>query len=281
VGLAGAALEAVRAGERAWLEGSFSRMRLYLLRQPGGGTVRVSADGRRLDERPLAAPCPEVAVVERVLGPAPACHRIQIDTVADGRSRILGLALEGPAGGVYSGLGLDGARASWLLRLPEAVLAAQVGREAPDLIVLAFGTNEATGGGFDPAGYERGLAEVLDRLRRSAPRAALLLVAPPDAAFRDGRPDSLGRIATIQQKEAGLVRAGFVNLRAAMGGAGSIRRWRSAGLARPDLVHFTPLGYSRHARAILTGVFRGLERGQGLEAVRGDARPEASRGPGT
>lgn len=254
LGLGGAALEAGRRGERAWCAGSFSRMRLYLLRQPGGGAVRVSVDGQILGEPGLSSAQPGVVVLEKAF-PGVKPRRIQIETVTDGRSRILGVSLERAGGAVYSPLSINGAQASWLLRLPDGLLEAQLRPEAPSLIVLAFGTNEAKDGDFDEAGYERTLKQVLERLRRAVPLASLLLVAPPDAAFPG---DALGRIAAIQQAQAAAFGAGFVDLRAAMGGPGSIRRWLGSGMAQGDLVHYTAKGYDRHARTLLPALLQGL-----------------------
>jgi lysophospholipase L1-like esterase len=259
VGLNGAAVEAARRGEQAWFEGKFDRMRLYLLRQPGGGALRVSVDGQALSDQVLASATPDVVVVDRSFAPGAPSHRLQLDTLQDGRCRVLGLSLENANGAVYSGLSLNGAQASWLLRLPEPLLETQLAREAPSLIVLAYGTNEAIGGGFDAPAYERSLKQVLDRLRRAAPLASLLLVAPPDAQFRGGRPGALEQVAAIQRAQAASLGAGFVDLRATMGGLNSILQWKAAGLAQNDLVHFTAQGYSRHAQAILGGVLLALD----------------------
>jgi lysophospholipase L1-like esterase len=254
LGLGGAALEAARRGEKAWCAGSFSRLRLYLLRQPGGGAVRVSVDGQILGEPALASAQPGVVVLEQAF-PGVKPRRIQIETMTDGRSRILGVSLERAGGAVYSPLSVNGAQASWLLRMPDGLLEAQLRPEAPSLIILAFGTNEAKDRDFDGAGYERTLKQVLERLRRAAPLASLLLVAPPDAAFPG---EGLDRIAAIQQAQAAALGAGFLDLRAAMGGPGSIRRWLGSGLAQGDLVHFTAKGYDRHARILLPALLQGL-----------------------
>jgi lysophospholipase L1-like esterase len=281
VGLNGSAVEAGRRGEQAWYEGKFDRMRLYLLRQPGGGNLRISVDGQALSDQVLSGPSPDVVVVERSFAPGAPSHRLQLDTLQDGRCRVLGLSLENANGAVFSGLSLNGAQASWLLRLPEPLLETQLAREAPSLIVLAYGTNEAIGEGFDAPAYERSLKQVLDRLRRAAPLASLLLVAPPDALFRGGHPGALEQVAAIQRAQAASLGAGFVDLRATMGGLHSILQWKAAGLAQTDLVHFTAQGYGRHAQAILGGVLQALDgapRFPGLLSARKPApAPKPSR----
>jgi len=275
VGLGGAALESTRRGERAWLHQPCGRLRLYLLRQPGGGTLRLTVDGRLLGDHNLNGAYPEVVVVDRNLGAASQARRVELQTLSDGKCRILGVALEGFRGAAYSPLSVNGAQASWLLRMPETLFLAQMAPEAPDLIILAFGTNEAIGHDFDPGGYDRALRQVLERCRRAAPQAALLLVAPPDAAFRNGRPGALDQVAAIQRAQAAAFGAGFVDLRQAMG-AGAIRSWLASGLAQNDLVHFTPQGYFRHAHVILTAALRCLEAVPRVPGIAPLAAPQGS-----
>ena len=57
----------------------------------------------------------------------------------------------------------------------------------PDLILLAFGTNEGFERDFDEAEYAGSYLEALNLLRAVAPGAAILAMGPPDAAMT--RPD--------------------------------------------------------------------------------------------
>ncbi len=256
-GPSGAWIEARSTGERAWLEGSFRRARLYLLRQPGGGRLRPILDG--LPAAPAAEldGAPEVVRVDLEAG-AGKPHRLEL-AAEGGKVRILGLALENGPGVVYSALGHNGATAAWLLQVQEGAWERILRDEAPDLVILAFGTNEATLRDYGPDPFRRDLAALLDRLRRILPGAALLLTAPPDADLPGGKSPALEPVIRIQRELAAKAGALFLDTRAAMGGPGSIFTWLREGLAARDRIHFTPAGYGRLARLGLEGLFRRLE----------------------
>lgn len=248
-GLAGAALEA--SGVGAWLraEGAFTHVRLHLLRRPGGGRVRVALDGQAMRDVDLAGPGAELALVELAAPGSGARHRLELHTLG-GPVRVLGAAFEAEGGAQHSVVAFNGAEAAWLAALPEALLRAEVAAEKPDAVILAFGTNEGLGGGFQPEAYRRRLGGILANLRQAAPTATLVLVGPPDGRARRG--GDLDAVVAAQRELAAKVGAHFVDQRQAMGGAGSIDRWRGQGLAAPDLVHLTAPGYQRLSRAVLS-----------------------------
>lgn len=250
-GPGGAYLEATRPGERAWVESPFRRMRLHLLRRPGGGALRLSVDGRERGlvslDGPLEAFCLEPEL-------PPESRRVELECLG-GPVRILGLALENGPGATFSALGTNGAQAAWLLRGDPGLFVAVLRREAPDLILLAFGTNEASLGDFDPEAYHRAQRQLLDRLRAAAPGAALVLLGPPDAVLGRGRPGALAAVGRFQAEAARRLGALFVPLQEAMGGEGSAQAWARQGLMARDRIHFAPEGYARLARFGLVALF--------------------------
>ncbi|MBI4912372.1 MAG: hypothetical protein HY823_06515 [Acidobacteria bacterium] len=261
-GLGGAYLEASRAGEKAWVETPFKRLRIHLLRRPGGGSVRILVDGRERGSHLLDGPV-EALCVEPDLGAEG--RRLEIECLG-GPVRILGVALENGPGATYSALGINGAQGSWLLRGDPLLFEAVLRKEAPDLLVLAFGTNEASLGDFEPEFFRRGLKQVLDRLRGAAPGCALLLLGPPDAVLGRGRPGALAAVSRIQGEAARAAGALFVSQQEAMGGEASSLAWHREGLMARDRVHFTPEGYARLARASLGALFGRLGRARPAEA---------------
>lgn len=266
--LGGAWFEATHAGESAWVEGRFSRLRLHFLRRPGGGTVRLRLDGQTLGEVSLQGESEELVVFERELPAGPGPHKLEMATVADGPVRLLGLALEHHAGVVHSVVAFNGAQASWLMEVPETLFLAQVRAEAPDLVILAFGTNEANAREFERPLYQLSLEALLARFQQAAPRAALVLVGPPDAHLPRAVPGALEGVIELQRAAAERFGAFFVDQRQGMGGPGAINEWSQSGLAARDLVHFTPEGYRRLAHATLVQLFDQLEqRSPGREAV--------------
>lgn len=254
--LAGGQMEAHRAGEWASVEGAFTQVRVHALRTPGGGRLTLSVDGAPLGELDLDGGSDTPARFQAAL-PASAggSHRLELRTTRAGRSLLLGISLEGPSGAVYSPIAFNGARAAWLAQVPDSALHAQLAAEAPDLILLAFGTNEANSGGYTPEAYQQLLEGLLTRLRRSAPGAQLVLVGPPDGQMRLGSSANLASVIAIQQALAHRHGALFVDRRQAMGGAGSIDLWAQQGLAHRDLIHLTPQGYDRLTQPVLQSLF--------------------------
>lgn len=255
-GPGGAYLEARRTGERAWVETRFRRLRLHLLRQPGGGRVRVRVDGREVALADLDGPYEAVCIQPDLNTEA---RRLEIECLG-GAARILGVALENGPGAVYSALGTNGAQAAWLLRSDAEIFATVLRRERPDMVILAFGTNETSLPDFDPDTYRRSLRNLLERFRTAVPGVAFLLLGPPDAVLPRARPGALAEAARIQADLARTFGAQFVSQREAMGGEGSIHAWVADGFALKDRVHFAPDGYARLARAGLTGLLGRMER---------------------
>jgi hypothetical protein len=262
-GLCGGFLEARRAGAALGLDGRFASARLHLLRQPGGGTALVRVDGRLAGRVDLDGP-PELSLF-RWSGPAAA--RLEVEA-ADARPvRVLGVALEDDRGGlVYSPAGVVGAQANVLLRCREELFVRQVEAEAPDVVILAFGTNEARDSAFEPGAYAATLETVIRRVRRGAPTALVLLAGPPDQERTAGggarSVPALALVTATQRDVASRTGAAFLDLRGAMGGAGSVGRWvrSSPPLAQPDHVHFTAPGYERLARFVAAELVATLER---------------------
>lgn len=231
-------------------------------------TVRLGRVEQRIDlDAPLptprcttlhsAAPLPDVTV-----------------TAGDRPVTITSWATFRDQGGVaLSNLGVVGAQLQHFGRTDDAVIAEELRAYTPDLIVLAFGTNEGFTPRFDPIAYEMTLRGQIDRLRTLAPGVPLLLLGAPDALTRNpalktnaegvllGCPDpitpplfappALGRVRGIQRDVAAQLGIAFWDWQAAMGGPCAARGWTAAEppLMRPDHVHFRwPGGQALAAR---------------------------------
>ncbi len=177
--------------------------------------------------------------------------------------RLCGIVAERQAAGVtYDALGINGARATRPLAWDWQVLEEQLQERAPDLIVIAYGSNEVGDATLDLAQYRAQFTELLQRFQQAAPNASLLVIAPPDRATRTGGRwqslRALPSLITAQRQAALTVGAGFWNLFQAMGGAGSINYWttRATPLAQPDHVHLTRAGYKLVGEALYNELLR-------------------------
>ncbi|PTQ11643.1 GDSL family lipase [Sphingomonas oleivorans] len=89
------------------------------------------------------------------------------------------------AGGVaLSNLGVVGSQLVHFSRTDDAVLAEELRAYDPDLIVIAFGTNEGFSPHFSPFEYEIVLRTQIGRIRRLAGDVPILLLGAPDASSR-------------------------------------------------------------------------------------------------
>jgi|WetSurMetagenome_2_1015567.scaffolds.fasta_scaffold04744_4 hypothetical protein len=244
-GLVGCYLECDSPGESAWVEGQGSLFRLEFLQRPGGGTAQVVLDGKPVGRANAASERRGVGIFDFEASPG-ATHRWEIRSEG-GPFRILGAAVENPSGLVYSPLGVLGARADLLLKCRPETFDALMVAESPDLILVAFGTNESGSRPSDLEAYPALFTRVLRRLKSAAPDAAIVVLGPPD---RTGAVQGMDRIISAQRSACASEGAAFLDQRQAMGGPGAFARWAASRppLAQPDGVHFTADGYLRLAR---------------------------------
>lgn len=170
-----------------------------------------------------------------------------------GAPRFFGVVVEQTAkpGVVLDTLGIDGARLETPLAWNEAAFVEEIARRAPELFVIAFGTNEA----FDTVKvdkYAAHLAELVRRLRRGAPRASCLVLGPTDAPLGDASVPRVAEVSAVLQKSAGALGCSFASLQQLMGGEGSFAKGMKAKerLAQPDKLHLTPKGYQELGRVL-------------------------------
>jgi lysophospholipase L1-like esterase len=247
-GLGGVSLVAEKAGEWITLEAECDRLEIYYWQQTGGGALQLIDNGIAVDTIPTSGPeGPGFAEYEA----GPGFHRFELRTLDRGPVRLFGWVAEKPAGVTYETLGINGAQASIILHWDEQLLASHILRRDPALIVLAYGTNEASNRSWNLENYREMFTNLLRRLRRAAPAASLLVIGPPDRFYR-----SRGRWLPYQRfdhiiaagRAAALSEGGaFLDLREKMGGQGSMRDWVLSGLAQYDHVHFTTNGYRKLA----------------------------------
>ncbi len=257
---AASAVFATRA--HAGVSGAASRFELYYLKQPGGGRLRVSVDGqlrRELSTNSRAA-SPAYAVFDAADGQ----HELEIGTTGDGPVQIFGVAVErNTPGVVLDTLGIPGSRIAYHLLWDDAIYREHLAHRHPDLVVLAYGTNES--GDDEPIEqYTADMRKVVERVRQVAPQASCLLIGPSDrpVLHDDGSYSGRPRTAEIieaQRAVATQYGCGFFDLVAFMGGPASMLRWVAAEppMATSDHVHFTRRGYEELGRILYDALMAG------------------------
>ena len=267
-GLLGIGIAASRAGARAWTDvlARSSHIELDYGQDPRGGSFDVFIDGARAGRVTTRAPLGGSGWFAFDVADAP--HQVEVRAVGDGDVRVFGMTLDRPeAGVVVDALGINGAQIFTPLRWNEAHFAEQLRHASPDLVVVAYGTNEALEPGLMNTEYERKLVDFLGRIARAAPSSSCLLLGPPDLArHTKGEDDwrSLPRVAEIvavQRRVADAAGCGFYDQQEAMGGAGSIVSWASEpeSRAQRDRVHLTRSGYAQVATSFARDLMRAYD----------------------
>lgn len=187
-GLAGQRLTSTRPGARLSLKaeasGAFDRVTVCGAVQADHGDLVAITDGasRRID---ISSPAGE-PVCRSIDLAAPATS---LDLVTEGGPvSLLSVGALRRGGGVsLSNLGVIGARLDEFAARDDKALAAELAAYDPALILLAFGTNDGFQSGVDGEAFRMRFQAQLQRLKRMAPNAAVLVLGPPDADT--SRPD--------------------------------------------------------------------------------------------
>jgi lysophospholipase L1-like esterase len=267
LGLAGMAVETEAAGAWGRVElGSTrtSRFELYTLRRPGGGSAVVRIDDQRVRRIRTRGSAVEPGYEVFTVSDGP--HTFEVRAVGDGPVRFFGVAAEREVPGVVvDTLGINGARARSHLRWDADLHRAHLRRRRPDLVVLAYGTNESGDIHRRIERYERTLRQVVGRIRETVPEASCVLIGPSDRPVQRGpelyeRPRTAAIIA-VQRRVAAEAGCGFFDLVAFSGGPMSIVDWaeNDPPYAQEDLVHFNARGYRRLGEVLHDALLEGYD----------------------
>lgn len=258
-----------------------SRFEVLFQRHAHGGLMELRADGGTASTIDTRAEVTSDGTA--LLEVADGAHTFSLRGAGRGELRLYGVVLERAVPGVVlDSVGIVGARGKRLLAWDEEHLATQVAARHPQLVVIGFGANEASDayGGDDE--YAAETSEVVRRLRAGAPTAACLVLAPPDqagppaggGAFRTY--PTLARRVEVQRRVATAAGCAFWDTFGAMGGAGSMVRWRRLGLAARDHRHATAGGYERIATMLHDALMAALADYRDGEAARAVEAARAS-----
>lgn len=253
---------------RAWSEvtAPASRVEVAYAEQPAGGSFDVLVDGTRTVHVSTQGTDTKSGWSAFEVPDAP--HRVEVRTLGDGDVLLYGMNLDrSGAGVVVDTLGIDGAQVFTPLRWNEDHFAEQLRHAAPDLVVLAYGTNESMQPGLTDAAYERAIVDMLGRVARATPTASCLLLGPPDMArHTKGKDDwytwpRIGELIAVQKRVADAAGCAFFDQREAMGGPGSIIQWASEPEPRAngDRVHLRRSGYTQVGTAFATDLMHAYD----------------------
>ncbi|TCM69256.1 lysophospholipase L1-like esterase [Acinetobacter calcoaceticus] len=157
---------------------------------------------------------------------------------------------ENGKGAVVSAIGINGAQLSIWNRWNRQGWQQEIKAVAPDLMVLAYGTNEAYNNNLDVDQARQVLIEQIRAIRQASPATAIMLVSAPEslkniAGSCGTRPIKLSAMQQMQREVAQQQNTLFWDWQQAMGGSCSMKSWINQGDARRDGVHFSASGYQK------------------------------------
>jgi lysophospholipase L1-like esterase len=251
-GLGGAAFEGQPG---AWSKFTFTESpqtaaEIEYLAHPGGGTFQVQANGVQIASQSTAAGAPAAVSLPVAL---PAGTKTVSLEPTEGTVTLFGIDFRRGSNGIlYDSLGLNGATTSVLARvLSPGLWHEELDHAGPTLIVVNYGSNESSFGDFVHKQYASELHLAIDRIRKAAPTASILIMSPMDRGERQGVDDietmsTIPEIVDIQRQVAAETHCAFFDTYDAMGSRGTMARWYAASprLVTADLLHPTPQGAS-------------------------------------
>jgi lysophospholipase L1-like esterase len=154
-----------------------------------------------------------------------------------------GISLENNDQGViYSASGVNGAKVSSYIRC--VAFERNLQALMPDLVIISLGTNDAFFDDFNAATFKSNYRYLIDKIRKVAPNASILLTTPGDSFRRRRYPNPDLRVAVSKileiGKELGVAVWDFYEV---MGGFRSVELWQRHLLYQKDYVHLTHQGY--------------------------------------
>jgi hypothetical protein len=269
VGMGGVSLSTEGAGNWVSVDADATTVEVQYLMQPGGGRIELYDGEKLLGTIPTDGP-EGAGHYDAPVEAGP--HHFEVRTTEYAPVRLLGMVTENSAGATYEAAGINGAEASLFLRWDEGLQRTLMAANQPALIVLSYGTNEASDHNWTEEGYAALFRRIVARCRRLAPNASILVVGPPDRALRVGRKgwapfEGVDRIVQAQRSVCREMGCAYWDQRKRMGGFGSMRDWVSVEWAQGDHTHFTVEGYNELASALFSDIVQQYDAYKGAQGV--------------
>jgi lysophospholipase L1-like esterase len=261
---------------------SYDHAAIDFLQQPGGGRAQVLLDGAPAGEVNLDGGAGQQLTFQARAKGGEGFHNLEVRALDDNPVAVAGVKVGREGDGVsYVSIGYPGATVQLLQRLDNGNLAQDLRNIAPDVVVLAFGTNEGFNDNLDLAAYISQYEQIVRRLQSLRPGLRIVIVGPADAARPAGGchaegvgqhcasgatvqtasadsesghchfpvPPKLNPVREAQRKLAERIGAAFWDWSSVQPGPCGAQVWAAANppLMAHDFVHMTLEGYKQSA----------------------------------
>ena len=167
---------------------AFDSIDVSFLRTNGGGQADILLDDNIVDHVSLDGR-PGQPLIRRLMpqnGKVGSFKTLKVVTTSGGPIELSGVFIDQRQSGVsYLSVGFPGARVTVLNRMSPENLADDMARIDPDMVVLAFGTNEGFDDNLDAADYKKTLTGIADLLKQGNAQRKLVIVGPPPGARKE------------------------------------------------------------------------------------------------
>ena len=227
-----------------------SSFEVLSLQQPGGGGLLLQVDGGEVHRIETSGEGFAMARTRIEVPDGP--HRLQLRPAGDGEVRLFGVSLERKGAGILvDAMGIRGREMKTWLQWDQSLAKEGLDALSPDLVVLAYGTNEASHQNYTMNEYRRDLSLALSQLRKRLPEEVpCILAGPSDRGVRLGDNrfaiwDRTEPVSEVQRELASSYGCAYWDWQAATGGPGSMIAWyfTEPRMAARDLIHFNRRGY--------------------------------------
>ncbi|WP_316863173.1 GDSL-type esterase/lipase family protein [uncultured Cohaesibacter sp.] len=242
-----------KAGSFDWAEVTF-----YVGPGQGSATVTTEAGSKRVSTSAAKAGSRTVRIEGR-------SKTLSVAHNGGGRTTVLNWSTGSNKPGIrYVNFGISGATVAVTTRWSDQLIANDIKRIDPDLIIYGYGTNEGYNDNLNMASYRQMAGGLVDKMQEAAPGAALMFIGPADGARRRSSslscgggwytPAKLGAVRNTLKEMAEDYSALYWDWSSAMGGRCGVAKWSTQNpkLASGDRVHMTSKGYDRSAGAFVS-----------------------------
>jgi lysophospholipase L1-like esterase len=252
---------------------AYDSIDVSFLKAPGGGQADILLDGKLVDHVSLDGP-PGDPLIKRLLpGDKVASFKtLDVVTTSAGEVTLSGVFVDQRQSGVsYLSVGFPGAKASVLKRMTPANFADDMARLNPDMVILAFGTNEGFDDNLDPDEYKRNLGSILSMMMMGNPKLKVVLIGPPPGVRKEdscanvhtacgtppvsgacwAQPPKLTAVRDAEREVAKEMGAYFWDWSSVLPTACALEEGHlgDPAIFGPDRIHMTPKGYRDSADA--------------------------------
>jgi len=265
-GFAGIAARSERRGAVTWVATAepsapvgtrVSRLEVYYLRKPRGGSFEIRVDGTAMARVSTRSKTREAGFEAIDLPDAP--HKVELVATTVNPVTVFGVTLERDTPSfVIDSLGVGAVSGPLLLRQNRKVMRAALRHRHYDLVALLLGSNQVW-----PVRYEAQMAELIARFREAIPGVPVLLMTPVDQVESIKSWRSTPDVRLVSRQHENIARdnkCAFWDFRGAMGGNASMVRFMTVGMGQADGIHLTHKGARYMGRRLTYALMRDVDR---------------------